>query len=509
MADPPDPPARGAQAGSSPSKEPETIARNAGVVLFTQVASAVMTAVLTVYLARKLGPADFGVFALALGIEGILLLPADFGISQSAARFIAERRGDPAAVGGVLRTATRLKIVLSGTVAVALILAAGPIAGAYDEPDLKWAIRGIALSTFGAGFMALYGGAFSAAARSSKTIVPALSESTMELATSVALVASGAGAVGAAFGRAAGYLVGALTSMGLAGRHLALFAKGVRKNVVSPRRMATYGGALLIIDGAYSMFDQIDVILIGAILSASAAGIFQAPLRLLRFLSYPGNALATAVSPRVAKHDVHEPNVAAFQTGLRYMLAFQMMVTVVILVWADPIIRIVLGPDYAESADVLRALGPYVLLSGIGPLVTLSVNYLGAAAKRVPIALGALALNVAIDLVLIPKIGVVGGAVGTDVAYSLYVPAHLYLCKRLLDLKLAPLALTFVRVLVAGAAMAGVLALIGTSAEVGIPSLLAGGLAGLVTYVGALVLTRELSLGDLTDLRATLGRARP
>jgi len=48
-------------------------------------------------LAPPLGPATFGVFALAFGIGTLLVLPADFGISQSMARFLAERRGDRAA----------------------------------------------------------------------------------------------------------------------------------------------------------------------------------------------------------------------------------------------------------------------------------------------------------------------------------------------------------------------------------------------------------------------------
>lgn len=480
----------------------ESIARNAGFVLTMQVASAAMTAVLTIYLARTLGPADFGVFSLALGLEGILLLPADFGISQSCARFLAERRGDPDAVAGILRTAVRVKVVVSAAICIALAASAGLIANIYEEPDLVWAIRGIAVSMFGHSFLQLFGSAFTAQGLSSKLVLPTMTESTVELGASVALVALGGGAAGAAFGRGIGYAVGAAVFAILAARHIGWASRRARKSAVGPRRIFAYGAALVVIDGAYSVFDQIDVILVGALLTTTAAGLFQGPLRLLRFLSYPGNAVGTAIAPRVARHQTLGPNLPAFVAGLRYMLIFQMTVAVVVVVWADPIVGITLGPDFAESAEVMRALAPYVLLMGIGPLATLSINYLGGARRRMPIAVGALVINMIVDVVLIPKIGIVAGAIGTDIAFAFYVPAHLYLCTRFLDVSLRPLLLTLLRVAAGGAAMAGTLAAFGTSADVGVPRLLVGGLAGMAVYLAVLFLSRELSLRDLREIRA-------
>src|SRR5437764_1412846 len=73
--------------------QPDSIARNAFFSLAAQIVTSVATAALTIYLVRALGPKSFGTFAIAIGISTLLLLPADFGISNSAARFIAEHRG--------------------------------------------------------------------------------------------------------------------------------------------------------------------------------------------------------------------------------------------------------------------------------------------------------------------------------------------------------------------------------------------------------------------------------
>jgi O-antigen/teichoic acid export membrane protein len=489
----------------------ESIARNTVFALATHAATAAFTAVVTIFLARYLGPEGFGVFALAVGVGAVLLLPGDAGISTAAARFIAERRGNDRAVARVLRDASRLRLVSSGTVCVALVLAAGALADAYDEPDLAWTLRGIALAVFGQNLMQLYGSGFTALGRVSLAFRTSLLKSALELVATLGLVLAGAGAAGAAFGRSAGFLAGGLLGMAMMRRLVgrpqpAAEGSGGETSDVGMRRIAGYAGALLLIEGAFVLFEQIDVLLIGALLSATAAGLFQAPLRLVTFLHYPAYALAAGVAPRVARHEVQGSSVDPFAGALRGLVLFQAALLAPLVIWADPLVELILGSDYARSAEVLRALAPYVFLAGLGPLVSMAVNYLGEARRRLPIAVVAVAVNAAIDVVLIPEIGIVAGAIGTNVAYAIYVPAHLWICRSLLDLPLRPLLVSCGRALLAATAMAGVLALFGTK-DVSVPELLAGGLIGLGVYVGALVLLRELSTAELRTLWAS-GRAR-
>src|SRR4051794_10233588 len=71
---------------------PDSIARNAAFSFAAQLTTASLTAVLTVFLVRSLGPHDFGIFALALGVSAVSLALADLGISNATARFVAEQR---------------------------------------------------------------------------------------------------------------------------------------------------------------------------------------------------------------------------------------------------------------------------------------------------------------------------------------------------------------------------------------------------------------------------------
>ena len=73
----------------------DSISRNTAFAFGAQLTSAAFTAGVTLYLVRKLGPSGYGVFALAVAIGAMVVLLADLGVTQSAERFIAERRSQP------------------------------------------------------------------------------------------------------------------------------------------------------------------------------------------------------------------------------------------------------------------------------------------------------------------------------------------------------------------------------------------------------------------------------
>jgi PST family polysaccharide transporter len=495
-----------AEAGGE-GRRPAGVLRNTGFGLLAQVSTAVFTAVLTLYLVRALSPADFGVFALALTIGGICLLFADAGLSQSAARFIAERIESPAAVTLLLADALRLKLMFGGSVALLLFGLAEPVAGAYDQPDLTIALRGIALAMFATSVMGLYLNAFIATARLRSNLRVIFLESVVEFTATITLVAAGMGVAGAAFGRSIGYGFGALVAMVLAYR---TFGSGSLRiwgaTSGRARELLKYAAPLFATTSAYTLYASIDVLLIGAYLNDVAVGLFAAPLRLMALLALVGVAVANAVAPRLALSESGYRDVATFRASLRWLMVFQAALLAPVIVWAEPIVVLALGADYRDSADVLRLLAPFVFLVGISPLISTGVNYLGRAGSRFPIVIGALLINAAIDVALIPQIGIEAGAIGTSVAYLVYVPGHVWLARQVVDLPLRPLAETFARCLAAAAAMAAVLLAVGTK-ELSIAGWAVGAVGGTAVFCATLLASREVSLSDVRQL-ATVVRAR-
>lgn len=493
--------------GTSRSASGDSIRHNAAFAFATQISTAAFTAVLTVYLVRALGPAGFGTFTIALGLSGVLLRASDLGVRQSAARFVAERRGDHGAIIAVIGMSLRLRIVTAAALAVALFALAEPIATVYGAPELTWPLRGIAVSLLGQNVMLFARSIFTALRRTSRGLVLVASESAVEFTASVTLVALGTGAGGAAFGRAIGYLFGAVLGVLLLGRYLERSAlRRTGESPVGRREFSSYAGAMLIVGGAFTLFSQIDVLLIGALLGTSAAGLYSAPLRLIILLEYPGLALAQGVAPRMARNPDEPLRTDAMEKSLRYLLILQAAIFAVILVWAEPIVGLLLGSGFEESADVLRALSPFVFMRGLSPILSSPLNYFGESRRRIPFAIAAVLINAAIDIALIPKIGILAGAIGTNVAFAFYLGAHVWLCRSLLGLRIGALGLTALRALVAAAAMAGVLLLAGT-AELSLLGWVGGLLGGTLAFFAALLATRELSAMELRSVASKV-RAR-
>jgi O-antigen/teichoic acid export membrane protein len=467
----------------------ESIARNAGFAFAVKITSFTFTAALTLFLVRALDPAGYGLFGLAAAIGALVLLPADFGVSQSAARFVAERRRDRVETTRVIATALRLKVAITGTLSLVLFAAAELIANAFGEPGLTWVLRGIAFAIFAESLMLLLTTSFVAQGKTSLTLGVALVESSVETSASIALVLVGAGAAGAAFGRSVGYITGFAYALLLTTRVLG------RAVVARPPpgepwagQLLRYGGALLLVDSAYALFTAIDVLVIGAFLTATAVGLFSAPMRLVALVELPAAVIATAVSPRMAQGFATERDAGAFVRALSYIAVFQVALIPPLLVWAEPIVRLILGPNYHESVNVLRALTPFAFLLGFGSFLSVTANYLGQARRRVPIAISTVTINVVADVILIPRVGIVGGAIGTDLAYIVYVLGHLWICRRILDISLRPVAESLLRACAAGIAMAGVLLSFGTHG-LSLSTVLLGGSLALLVYVACLAAT--------------------
>jgi O-antigen/teichoic acid export membrane protein len=484
----------------------DSISRNAAFAVVTRLTTATITAFIAIFLGRELGPQVYGYFALAMAIGTVATFLADLGITGATPRFLAERRHNRPAVAAVLGDALRLKAMAAVPVSVGLFVLAGPLTKAFDAPDAMWALRGISIAVLAQGFFLFVLATFEALGRIAINLRVVALESVLEGSSIVVLVLLGAGASGAAFGRAIGYSVGAGIALAFVWRVVGRpRLGGAAVSGLRPRDIARYAGALLIVDALFRAFAQSNVLLIGAILGGGrAVGLFDLPMQIAWFLHYPAGAISTAIAPRLVRRPDGEPEIEIFITGMRYIVALQGIFLAPIVVWGEPIMVTLLGSEYSESGEVLQALAPFVLLSGPALLASLGVNYLGAARRRVPLAIAVLIINVGLALVLIPEIGIVGGAIGTDVAYAVWVPAHLLILRQLLDMPLRPVALGFARaILSAGVACLPLLAL-GT--DPGLAVLVLGGLIACLVYLVALRLTGELTSADIARMREVAGR---
>ena len=497
---------RGSRSGTSRRQEPDSIAKNTAASLASQVTTASLTALLTVFLVRALGAKEYGLFALTMGIGATTLAFADVGISFSTARFVAEHRGRDTELRALVADALKLKIVVTGLVCALLAALSSVIASVYRDPDLVWPLRIMALATFGQSTYLMVLGVSTARGRTIVNVRLVAAESLLEVSASVALVLAGAGAVGAVLGRAIGYVLGAtiaaLVVLRLSGDGSTRFMSVPRRETI--RRISGYARAMFAIDVSYTITASLSVLILGAYAGSAASGIYQAPAKLITLIAYVGLSVSNGVGPRLARSPGREPDVAPLQNALRGMIDFQCLLLAPVIVWAKPITHLLLGPGYARSADVLVALAPYVFFSGLAPLVTISVNYMGEARRRVPISLTTLCVAAAAGFLLIPRHGVIGAAIATDIAFGFYTLAHIWLCRGLLRVRMDILVWSLVCGLTAAVAMGIVLASVGTE-HLTFGEWVIGAVGGVGAFVSMLIFTREIRGVHIARAAAIVG----
>jgi O-antigen/teichoic acid export membrane protein len=477
--------------------------RNTALQFATQLAGVVFTGALTLYLVRALSPSGYGLYALAISIASLLVLPAGLGLPMAVGRFLADHRNDLDQVRAILGLGLRIQVPVALLASLALFAAAGPVARAYGHPQLEWPLRWAALAVGGQALFAFLAAVSTSVRQSRVALWMAVMESAVETLASAALVLAGAGAAGATLGKAIGYGVGAA-----GGLYLTLRLLGrPRRRVATPprvsrRRLMSYAGTMFVVDLSFSALAQLDVLLIGALLSTAAVGSFSAVWRLLSVLGYLGIAVAGGVAPRLSLGS-GSPDTRAFSRAIRYLIIAQGLAIAPMLVWSKPIVTLLLGPGYPDSAAILRALTIYVFVSAPAALISVSVTYLGEARRRIVVVLGTLLIGLVAIYGLIRALGVVGAAFGDDIIVVVYLSAHLWICTRLITIDLRGLVWSLARTLIAAGAMALPLLIIGVDHLSPIQwaaGLGAGGLAYLLVLFG----TGELSVGELRSVAATV-----
>jgi len=494
--------APGSPAAGARLSDPGPI-RNTLIQLASQFAGAVFSAGLVFFLVRALVPYQYGHYVLAVSIAGLLVVPTALGLPLGVGRFLADQGGEIAQVRAVLMVGLKLQVPIGLLTSLGLFALSAVLARAFGEPGLTWPLRWAAVSIFG---QALYG-FLSFAAMSIRQVKLAfavsLIQSITEAGAAIALVLAGAGAAGATLGKAIGYTVAAgvglvLTSALLGGRR----SKAPAATRVRARTILKYSGATFIIDMGVGAIGQIDVLMIGALLSSTAVGNFGAVTRVLVVLGYLGSAVAAGVAPRVALGS-GPPDTRAFYQALRYLIIIQGLALAPMVVWARPIIALALGARYRSASDIMRVLALMGFISAPAPLLSLSVTYLGQAARRVKIVFATLAFGAIASYVLIRLVGVIGAAIADDLWVTAYGAANLWICTRLITLDLRALARSLLRTILAAGAMAFPLLLIGTH-HLSAVQWVIGLTAGVICFVAVLLVSREISLDELREAALTL-----
>ncbi|MFB6159823.1 MAG: flippase [Haloferacaceae archaeon] len=398
-----------------------------------------------------LSPDEYGFLFFALSIVTFAQLFCDLGFARSAAKYVSEyRESDPAQVPHILRTALAYNLAAIAVVAALLLVFRGGIASLLDTPRLA------PLLVIGAGYVAV---------RSLfvflKTIFQGFNRVAWSaLVTGVASVGEFVFVVGGVvlLGGVTGAFVGYVVAYALAGvvgfavlyrRFYTRFRRAPAVEAGLPRRIFEYNLPLTLTKGAGLVLSKTDILLVGLFMNTAAVGYYTLGLQIAEFVIIPATSLGFVISPAFgesrARGELDEARTV-YETSLKHTLLLYLPAAAGLFVVAEPAVRLVFGASYLNAVPAIRVLTLFVVFKAIDDITHLALDYLGEARLRAVAKGGGAVVNVGLNVLLIPRVGIVGAAVATVCTYAAIVAVNLGLIHRELSLPLGDLARAVARI---------------------------------------------------------------
>ncbi len=472
------------------------------MALFGSGAGRLLNFAAQIALARWLGPARFGVYALGSTVFRIGTLLAPLGLHNGVLRFGSERlREGSDAVAATARRCVRLALASGVAAALLLAIAAPPLARLLsDDADLVPLLLALAVAVPAAAGLRVAAAATRISRRMQFSVVaedvaqPAIFLVLVGVALTTGRDLTALGwAVAAAYG---GALMVALAYLGR------LFPSRRPAGAPSAAELLRFGWPTALAGAFGLLVLWLDRLFVGYYLDDSSVGLYQAASQAslaLAVVLAAFNAIFTPMIGELVRAGERERLGDLYRANTRWGLLAALPLGAVFLVAPADALEALFGAAYRPAAPalVLLSLGQLVNLAtgAVGFLLMMSGRerwWLGCAAI-------ALAANVALNLTLIPRWGVAGAAAATALSVGGIFVAGLVLVRR--GLALWPwdrrLAGTLATILIACGAAAGATRLAAPSASA--RSALALLAAGAATLVGWAWLERR---GEAAEILA-------
>lgn len=432
--------------------------------------------------ARYLGPAEFGRFALVVGVGGWLVTLAQGGGSNALLLLSAQEQGRPGALlwpGLVMQLGLGLASLLVGLVAV-LFLSRD---SALLWPSLLFGVANIfnlAISVP----VAIFGGQN----RMQWRLV--LMAAVVGVAALMLLVIRLDLGLAAAVG--ANTVAQALVLVGVAPFVFRVLGRGTRRwDKALVGRLWRASIALWVVTLFQAFHWRTDLLMVQTLAGSYQVGLYAAANKLIDNLRLIPLLLVLAVMPDLAREGAAATErFRSLVTGaLRAMLLVVFPLCAALLLSSSLIIRLVYSPEYAPSAAILR-ISALALLSVFPQWVCYSALVsLGKGRALVYAYVASIATEIALDLALVPAYGGRGAATGYVVGELITLAVSGYALRQVMG---GLLARRWARSLAPGAL---VLAL-AWFAPAGVNWLLWLALIGLV-YGGGVLLCQAVTPADL------------
>jgi O-antigen/teichoic acid export membrane protein len=376
-------------------------------LLISQIISFGESAVYTILVARYLGAEGLGILNFGVALTAIFSIFASFGLTTLAIREVARDNSQASKyVANIIPIQMLLALFTVGLIAVLVNVLGYPQQTIYVVYILSISLI---VSTFSNLFLAI----FQAFEQLEFQAIALIITSVVALCAAVLGIRLHANVVAFAFfmlvsnGAALVYVYAVYAQR--------FFVPRLEADFTFWRSAFKEAWPMLAAAIGVAIYFRIDVVMISLIQGATAVGFYSVAYTLSEASTVVGSMFVTSLFPVLSRQ--HQNSKASLRDtsthSLRYMLYFALPMAFFVTLWAKPIVSLLFGSAFDPSVTALQVL---IWAAALMYLAILLGNVLFAAnLQRVSLILisAAVAVNVSLNVLLIPKYSYIGASFAT------------------------------------------------------------------------------------------------
>ena len=378
------------------------VLRNSLTLIATRIATKLATTLVIIFVARRLGSAEFGTLSSLLAFQALFALFEEFGLTVPLIRAIAQNADAPR---DLLGRVISLKSAL-GAAAAMLFVAAST---AFHLPRDVATV--FAISMFVETMATSVTRSFEGFERMEYVAVITVTERSVFCGAGIAVLLGGGGLIQLAWVFVASNVTALSTGLWLfirfAGRPRFTIAKSEAMRLLKEALPFALAALLSV------LYNKVDILFLTTYTSAQETGWYNAAMRVVEAQMFIPTAIVASLFPVMSRHARTDLAVfhRLYRRSLLVMVGLGILTMVPTYVASPLIVRVLFGPGYESSTMLLQTLSVMLFFFFSNFLLGNALIALGRERlSTVTIAVGA-ALSIVLNAAVVPRFGAAGASV--------------------------------------------------------------------------------------------------
>lgn len=408
-----------------------------GITFLASAVALPLGFIITVLMGRYLGAGDLGLYRMTTTLYGIAMLVAAIGIPAAMIKYVAEFKDDRTKFNRIVSSGVITSLFLGIGFVALFYFTSGIFAGIFDMPGLPGLLKMLSpvfpFALVGGALLGMLNGLREMKKYAAATII----QSVLMVIITVVLIYYGFGVTGAVIGVVLSSVGSCAFLIWTCRGYFDITLEGYRQTT---RKLLGFGAQIFGANAINMINYQADIVLIAYFLTATDVGYYAVAVGLSKFFWIIPQAIQTITYPATSEYWANN-NHSALQTmidkSMKYTACVLLPIGLGVGFFAGDIITLIFGKDFGYAILPLQILivgtvGYGIAAKAIGG----STSAIGRPDINLKVIFVSAFVNIILNLLLIPRFGIIGAAVATTVSLSVVSIVFLMWCVKLFSLQI-------------------------------------------------------------------------